>query len=148
MGLDYLMPESLQKNINNKAFTYFSNVQEGIDSDIIDTWEYIKKNLDVITISLLMICSSFLMFRFTDLSIFRGNYILLSLWSIAIFFLALIGMISFVNIIKNTIVPMGLGGSFRIFTTFVLFSPKGPLAAIGFICLCTSFFLRYKYLTI
>lgn len=147
MGLDYLMPESLRENINHKTFSYFSNMQQGIDSEIIDTWEYIRKNLDVIIISILMICSSLIMIRFANLSIFMGNYILLSLWWISIFFLALIGIINLISIIKNTIVPISLGGSLRIFTTFILFSPKGPLAAIGFVCLCTSFFLRYQYLT-
>ncbi len=147
MGLDYLMPESWRKNLNDQTSIRILNVQEGIDLDILKAWEHAKNNIVVIVVSILMIFSSILMIYFTDFLIFEGKYILIALWIVSIVVLFFMGFATLLNVSADIIVPIGLGGSLRVFTTLILASPKGPLAAIGFLCLCTSFILRYKYLS-
>ncbi|WMN59561.1 hypothetical protein NI389_15495 [Pseudoalteromonas xiamenensis] len=146
MGLDYFMPESWREKANEKAKAYFSGVQSRVDSDITSTWEYIKSKIAKIITAVVMLGLGFLMLNFNSLPILVESPAFLSLWSIAALLLLTGGFLTLSNIFMYILIPVGLGGLFRSFTTFILGSPKGPLAAIGFICLCVSFGLRYNYL--
>ena len=146
MGLDYFMPESWREKANEKAKGYFSGVQSRVDSDMNSAWEYIKSKTAKIITASVMLGLAFLMLNFKSLPILMESPVFLSLWSIATLLLFSGGFLTLFNIFMDILLPIGLGGLFRAFTTFILGSPKGPLAAIGFICLCISFGLRYNYL--
>ncbi|MRJ44857.1 hypothetical protein KF946_00955 [Idiomarina loihiensis] len=146
MGLDYFMPESWREKANEKAKAYFSGVQSRIDSDITSAWEYIKSKVAKIITAVVMLGLAFLMLYFKSLPIIVESPVFLSLWSIAPLLLFTGGFLTLFSIFMDILLPVGLGGLFRALTTFILGSPKGPLAAIGFICLCLSFFLRYNYI--
>jgi hypothetical protein len=86
------------------------------------------------------------MFKMAKHPIIETRPISLALWITTSSMLFLGGFGLILSIVTDILVPVGLGGLFRIITTFILGSPKGPLAAIGFICLCISFALRYNFL--
>lgn len=146
MGLDYFMPESWREKANDKAKAYFFGVQSRADSNITTAWEYFKSKTAKIVASALMLSLSYGMLYFQSLPILVENPVFLSLYSIAALLLFAVGFLTLFNILMDILLPVSLGGLFRAVTTFILGSPKGPLAAIGFICLCISFGLRYNYL--
>jgi hypothetical protein len=146
MGLDYFMPESWREKANGKAKDYFSGMQGTVDSDMKSAWEDIKSKSAKIFVSVLMLSLSFAMVYFKNLSILIESPVFLSLWPIFSLILFIGGFLTLFSIFRDILLPVGLGELFRAFTTFVLGAPKGPLAAVGFICLCISFGLRYNYL--
>lgn len=71
-------------------------------------------------------------------------FLLLNLGALTIF---CIGFNYLLGVFVKIITPLGLGGSiFRITTTFLLNTEKGPVAGVGFLALVISFIMRYLYL--
>ncbi len=146
MGLDYFLPESWREKANEKAKAFFSGVQESADSDLKSAFLYLKSQTLKIVTSLIMVALSFAMLKLGSSSLIKEYPVFLALWSIASMLLFSGGFLTLFHIFMDILTPVGVGGFFRAITTFIVSSPKGPLAAIGFICLCISFSLRYNFL--
>lgn len=89
----------------------------------------------------------YLISTLTKTPLLQEYQVLNSLLVMAVVLLFAVGFITLFSIIVDLLVPVGFGGSLRIFTSFVLGSPKGPLAAIGFTILMVSFLFRSSYLS-
>ena len=146
MGLDYFMPDSWRTYLNSFAEKYFSGVQGRVDKDLVSSWEQIKNNSAKIFVSIFSLATCFLTAELTKTPLLQESPSLNSLLVIAVVLLFAAGFLPLFKIIIDLVVPVGFGGILRILTSFILGSPKGPLAAIGFVSLLLSFLFRYMYL--
>lgn len=147
MGLDYFMPDAWRAKMNEYVASYFSGVQGRVDEDLMTSWQYVKKNAVKIFVSIFSLGACYLISTLTKTPLLQEYQVLNSLLVMAVVLLFAVGFITLFNIIVDLLVPVGFGGSLRIFTSFVLGSPKGPLAAIGFTILMVSFLFRSSYLS-
>ncbi|WP_032939934.1 hypothetical protein [Citrobacter youngae] len=142
MGWDYFMPKSHRKLLNRKLREYFSGVQCNVDKDIGKTVEYIIVGIRPILLSLLMVVVGIVIMRLSiklsDLS--PWLFLISNLTSLTIF---CVGFNYLLGVFVKIITPLGLGGIFRLTTTFLLNTEKGPVAGVGFLALVISFIMRY-----
>jgi len=145
MGWDYLMPSSKREFLNSRLRNYFGQVQDNVDKSIVLAWKDLISNIKPLILSLILAFSGYNSFSYIS------NEILISFPIMTTIFLG-VAMIAFVggtlfviNLICKLIIPFCFGGMiFRVLTTFLLMTEKGPFAGIGFVILIISFFMRYK----
>jgi hypothetical protein len=143
MGANYFTSDKLRKRVDVYLSQYFLKIQAKVDSEILTSLKYIKINSKLIIASTVMMFSSYYMATFKwQFAIIVNQYIYAFLF---IMFLLGFTILIFFLLEKNK--PSFLVGLLRPFTTFVLWSTKGPLGAIGFSCLIVSFILQYNYLS-
>lgn len=142
MGWDYFMPKSHRKLLNRKLREYFSGVQSNVDNDIGKTVEYIIVGIRPILLSLSMVVIGVILMRIgiKNPILSPWFFLLLNLGALTIF---CIGFNYLLGVFVKIITPLGLGGIFRITTTFLLNTEKGPVAGVGFLALVISFIMRY-----
>jgi CBS-domain-containing membrane protein len=146
MGVDYFMPDSWRAKINEHVSMYVSGVQGRVDEDLISAWQHVKHNSTKIFVAIFSLTACYLIAALTKTPLLQEYQILNSLLVIAVALLFTAGFLTLFKIIVDLLVPVGFGGSLRLFTSFILGSPKGPLAAIGFTILMVSFLVRRSYL--
>lgn len=144
MGLDYFIPDDLRAKANNYVKIYFNGMQKRVDADIAKSFSEFKGKLFRVFIAIIQISiGSFFIFISQHINT-SSIYLLILILSIGGIFI--ISGFSFAfNAVFEFITRLGIATPFRILTTFLIGSPKGPIAAIGFLCLIISFFLRYSY---
>lgn len=142
MGWDYFMSRSHRKLLNRKLREYFSGIQNNVDKDIGKTVEFIVVGIRPIILSLIMIVAGVIFMRlgmkYSDLS--PWLFLILNLISLIIL---CVGFNYLIGIFMKVITPLGFGGLFRLTTTFLLSTEKGPVAGVGFLALVISFIMRF-----
>lgn len=144
MGLDYFISDSFRSKANLYVKNYFRGVQERIDADVVQAFSEFKGKVFQFFVSLIQIIIGFGLFCF-GLGI-DGEliWLLVGVLLTAVFFI--VSGLSFAfDSVFDLLAKLGIAAPFRFITTFLVGSPKGPIAAIGFICLMISFYLRYSY---
>ena len=144
MGLDYFISDSFREKANAYVKSYFQGMQKRVDADVAQAFSEFKGKLFHVFISLAQIAIGvgvFLLSRYIDEN---SIWLLIGALLIAGFFIIAGFNFAFTTIF-DLLTKLGIAAPFRLLTTFLVGSPKGPIAAIGFICLLTSFYLRYSY---
>ena len=153
MGLDYFCPKTIRAKADAIARSYFERVDRDLSTHIDKEAIKLKKRLPSAGLALFFILTGALFF-FVGLK--ADDYIsspkVLIAIAVLTFAPAVALLITGITFISNWLVnffeTLGVSTPFRIFVYYVLNSPKGPLAAMGFLCLCISFYLRYNYISI
>ncbi|MGR5392553.1 hypothetical protein [Vibrio alginolyticus] len=144
MGLDYFISDRFREKANTYVRNYFQGIQERVDADVVLAFSEFKGKLFHFFLSLFQIGIGgglFVLSRYIDEN---SLLLLVGILIIAVFFI-IAGFNFAFSAVFNLLVKLGIAGPFRFLTTFLVGSPKGPIAAIGFICLMISFYLRYSY---
>jgi hypothetical protein len=145
MGLDYFIPDSLRETANAYVKRYFSGMQQRVDRDVNKAVNEFKGELPRVLIALIQIAAGvglFVLSRYVG----ESSIPLLILLLIGAMFFIISGFNFAFNTFFDLLQTLGIAAPFRFFTTFLVGSPKGPIAACGFICLMVSFYLRYTYI--
>jgi len=146
MGLDYFIPDAWRLKANNIVKNYFQGVQQKLDSDVALAVGDFKKDLPHIAISVTQVALGIALLL-TRKSL-PEEFVLTKFIILIIALFIIISGISFAfGSVLSLLQTLGVAGPFRVFTMFLVSSPKGPLAAIGFIFLAISFYLRYTYIS-
>jgi hypothetical protein len=146
MGLDYFISDSIREKANTYVKCYFEEMQQRVDRDVTKAVDKFKNEFPRVLISLIQIVIGIVIF-------FLGRYVgddslgflILLLIAAAIFIIS--GFNFAFNTVFDLLQTLGIAAPFRFITTFLIGSPKGPIAALGFICLSVSFYLRYTYVS-
>lgn len=145
MGWDYLMPSTKRELLNSKLRQYFAQVQTNVDKSIILAWQDLISNIKPVIISIILSLSGYHSFNYISGDILVTYPILTSIALVIAMICFVGGSLFLVNLLCKLIVPFCFGGMiFRVLTTFLLMTEKGPFAGIGFIILLISFVMRYK----
>ncbi|WP_421221203.1 hypothetical protein [Aeromonas enteropelogenes] len=144
MGLDYFISDSFREKANAYVKSYFQGMQERVDADVKLAFSAFKGKLFHVLISIIQIAIGvgfFVLSRYIDEN---SIWLLIGTLIVAGFFIVAGFNFAF-NSVFDLLTKLGMAAPFRFLTTFLVGSPKGPIAAIGFICLMISFYLRYSY---
>ncbi len=144
MGYDYFLSDSLKEHANVAARDYFRAEQEFLDEKLRAQTTAFFKVLPVLLsgtfFALMCWASLYLMKVVGEVTGSLLGVLMLAL--IAIFFLfgAMKGLI---NGLMEGVLPFTFPVLFRFVTSFLLFSSKGAIAALGMLFLAASFACRY-----
>lgn len=144
MGLDYFISDSFREKANAYVRSYFQGMQERVDADVKQAFSEFKGKLFHVLISIIQIAIGvglFVLSRHIDENLI---WLLIGTLLVAGFFIIAGFNFAFTTVF-DLLTKLGIAAPFRFLTTFLVGSPKGPIAAIGFICLMISFYLRYSY---
>lgn len=144
MGLDYFIPDSFREKANAYVKNYFQGMQERVDTNIKHAFSEFKGKLFRILISLVQITIGVGLFAVGRHIGENSIWLLIGALLVAGFFI-IAGFNFAFTAVFDFLTSLGIAAPFRFLTTFLVCSPKGPIAAIGFICLMVSFYLRYSY---
>lgn len=144
MGLDYFISDKFREKANTYVRNHFQGVQQRVDADVIKAFSEFKGKLLHVFISLFQVAIGIGGFA---LSRYIGEYSIYLFIAVLIFsiFLIVAGFNFAFHTILDFFTKLGVVAPFRFLTTFLVSSPKGPIAAIGFLCLMVSFYLRFSY---
>lgn len=144
MGLDYFISDNFREKANAYIKNYFQGVQHRVDADVIKAFSEFKGKIFHVFFSLIQIAIGvgfFAVSRYID-----ENLLLLLIATLILSAFFIVAGFNFAfNVFFNLLTQLGIAAPFRFITTFLVGSPKGPIAAIGFLCLMISFYLRYSY---
>lgn len=147
MGLDYFIPDNIREKANSYVRNYFEGMQSRVDKTMTDAVIQFKSELPRILISFLQIGLGVGCFVLSGHIEAISMVAAIILMLVAIFFIVAGFNFAF-NSVFNFLTTLGLATPFKLTTIFLVGSPKGPVAAIGFCCLAVSFYLRYIYISI
>ncbi|KJF99481.1 tryptophan-rich sensory protein [Photobacterium leiognathi] len=144
MGLDYFISDSFREKANAYVRGYFQGMQERVDADVKQAFSEFKGKLFHVLISIIQIAIGVglcVLSRHIDENLI---WLFIGILLVALFFI-IAGVNFAFTTVFHLLTKLGIAAPFRFLTTFLVGSPKGPIAAIGFICLMISFYLRYSY---
>lgn len=146
MGLDYFFGRSVLAKVNRASRIYVRGVQAQVDRDIsynarrvIRFWPQMLVGVVMSLAFISLLYASSLLFK-NDHAWLGIGVSLLSLFAFSSAAFALLGY--FFPPTLNILIAL----PFRIGTTLLLASPKGPVAAAGFGALLISLWLKYRAL--
>jgi len=146
MGLDYFFGRSVLAKINQTSRTYVRGVQAQVDIDISDSARRVMGFWPQLLVGVVM-SLAFVSLFYASTLLFKNDHAWLglgaSLLSLFAFSSAAFAFLSyFFPPVLNILIAL----PFRIGTTLLLASPKGPIAAAGFGALLISLWLKYRAL--
>jgi hypothetical protein len=146
MGFDYFVKDAWREKANAAVRLYFAGVQARVDHDLQLSWEYFKSKIPRLTSGAIFLgVWWFLMNVVLPIPQSPTATALLALLAIGFFAGGFLGVF---QVFMELYIPVGMGLAFRTVTTFLVSSPKGPIAAIGMLCLFVSFALRHAYIAV
>ncbi|OUI80742.1 hypothetical protein HK22_04640 [Gluconobacter sp. DsW_056] len=149
MGSDYFMPEPLRKSINEPLREYFLGVKERSLKPFPDYWKFFWENKKKTIYPLIFVFITAVFFKYIQeliygiFSYFPWLPPVLILFWLAAFSISVALMSNYV--INQLIVLIFLAAPITGVSFFLEKSGKGPMAAIGFVVLMISFFIRYNH---
>ena len=146
MGLDYFFGRSVLARINRTSRIYVRNVQARVDHDISHNARRVIRIWPQLLVGVVM-SLAFISLLFASILLLKNEHMWLgigaSLLSIFAFSSAAFAFLSYLfPPTLNILVAL----PFRIATTLLLASPKGPIAAAGFGALLIALWLKYRSL--
>ncbi|WP_405127936.1 hypothetical protein [Pseudoalteromonas sp. PB2-1] len=144
MGLDYFISDGFREKANLYVKNYFQAMQGRVDDDVKQALSKFKSKLFGVLISFVQIAIGVGLFLISHY-IGEDSILLFVGALIAAFFFIIAGFNFAFTTVFDLLTSFGIAAPFRFLTTFLVGSPKGPIAAIGFMCLMISFYLRYSY---
>jgi hypothetical protein len=142
MGWDYFTPTSWREHMNGMLAQYFGQVQGRIDHDLAGAWAYIKVSATRIFAALVSFGLAYAVLKVGGVLGHSQPYVVLVTNLVSFSFFAA-GALTLINIVTPLLIPIGLGCVFRLFTTFLTSTEKGPMSGIGFLSLLVSFVMQY-----
>ncbi len=144
MGFDYFLSDTQRKKMETKIISFFSKFKKGIDKDIKELTNSLRAKAFIIivgTITSMLGATVLFLGSNTELSQTIGSAV-----NVASFMLIAIGVIMVADPILRLAFQGGTAITLLILTTWILSSPKGPVAAIGMTSLMMSFAIQYAYI--
>lgn len=142
MGWDYFMPKSWREHMNRVLAQYFDQVQSRVDHDLAGAWAHIKESTRRISFALVSFGLAYAVLKFGGVLGHSQSYVILVIYLVFLF-LFTVGTLILINVVTPLLTPLGLGGIFRLFTTFLTSTEKGPMSGLGFLSLLVSFVMQY-----
>lgn len=142
MGWDYFTPTSWREHTNRVLTQYFVQVQGSVDHDLAGAWAYIKVSATRIFAALVSFGLAYAVLKVGGALGHSQPYVILVTGLAFLFFFAA-GALTLINVVTPLLIPLGLGGVFRLLTTFLTSTEKGPMAGLGFLSLLVSFVMQY-----
>nr|WP_278995729.1 hypothetical protein [Plesiomonas shigelloides] len=144
MGLDYFISDSFREKANAYIKSYFQGMQERIDVDVKLAFSAFKGKLFHVLFSIIQIAIGVGLVVLSRHIEENSIWLLIVALIVAGFFIVAGFNFAF-NTVFALLSKLGIAAPFKLLTIYLVGSPKGPIAAIGFIFLMISFYLRYSY---
>ena len=147
MGFDVFVGTPFRGRLETLLRAYVSRVKDRVDADIVATTTRFKRKAPLLIWAVVagvasVTCNRFLASVSDDFSPVLGEAVLvISMVALAYFWYCV------QVVLLQSLLEYGVSIPFRAVTAVALFSPKGQVAMIGFLCLLASFFVRYGYIT-
>lgn len=144
MGFDYFLPVQLRDKLDQYVKTYFKVVHHRMDNSVKEAVNEFIPLLPRVVISLFQILFGSLCFYISHKTEEYSEII--SILLLIPFLIYVIAGFNFAfSAVFDLLKTLGLAAPIRLVTTFLIHSPKGPVSAVGFLCLCISFYLSYIF---
>ncbi len=143
MGWDYFMPKRCRQWLDERANRYFGGVQRNVDKDIGDAFQFLIENRFKVLVSIIFLLLGYVSLKLGSLYTGQFSAEVAFFSGLVFLFFSAGGFLTLMNVLIQLVVPFGAGGLFRIVTTFLTRTEKGPIAGIGFLALLVSFAMRY-----